>query len=90
MTNQLNQDLNSRHISGLLLRAFPYMPTSTQETAIEKLSGFIASEEKKRLFLLKGYAGTGKTSIVGVLVKILPQIGVDTYLMAPTGRAAKV
>ncbi|MCK9613410.1 MAG: AAA family ATPase [Bacteroidales bacterium] len=66
------------------------MPTSTQETAIEKLSGFIASEEKKRLFLLKGYAGTGKTSIVGVLVKILPQIGVDTYLMAPTGRAAKV
>ena len=45
---------------------------------------------KKHLFVLKGYAGTGKTSLVGALVKTLPVINFDSVLLAPTGRAAKV
>ncbi|UXP31296.1 AAA family ATPase [Reichenbachiella agarivorans] len=51
---------------------------------------FIASKEAKPTFVLQGYAGTGKTTIVGALVKILPLFNYKFVLLAPTGRAAKV
>ena len=69
---------------------FPYQPTSEQENAIKLLSGFLCSPKADVAFLLRGYAGTGKTSLVGALVRTLDILKQKVVLLAPTGRAAKV
>ena len=69
---------------------FPYQPTSEQEIAIKSLSEFLLSSCNEAVFLLRGYAGTGKTSLVGALVRTLDQLQQKSILLAPTGRAAKV
>ena len=69
---------------------FSYKPTLEQEKAIKKLAEFLFSPKNEGIFLLKGYAGTGKTSLVGALVKTLDQLQQKCVLLAPTGRAAKV
>jgi exodeoxyribonuclease-5 len=58
--------------------------------ALTKLTDFLLSPEDRSLLLLKGYAGTGKTSLIGATVKALTELRQKTILMAPTGRAAKV
>ena len=75
---------------GLLKSDFPFETTLKQDIALQLLSKFILGGEKKHLFLLKGYAGTGKTTLIGTLVKNLWKIKYSAVLMAPTGRAAKV
>ncbi len=74
----------------ILKDKFPHEPTLRQEITLEKISDFIISKEKDLLFLLKGYAGTGKTTLVGTIVTNLWQASMKAVLMAPTGRAAKV
>ncbi|RRQ47684.1 ATP-dependent endonuclease [Maribacter algicola] len=69
---------------------FPHNPTLKQQIALEKLSHFILSKNKDEVFVLKGFAGTGKTTLVGTLVNSLWKTGMKSVLMAPTGRAAKV
>ena len=69
---------------------FPHQPTVKQELALQQLSNFILSKQKDTIFLLKGYAGTGKTTITGVLVSQLWHTKLKSVLLAPTGRAAKV
>ncbi len=54
------------------------------------MARFVYDRDPRSVFLLKGYAGTGKTSLVSALIQTLPQLRVDTLLLAPTGRAAKV
>jgi tRNA(Met) C34 N-acetyltransferase TmcA len=71
-------------------QAFPHEPTSQQLELFAKLHQFLSSGEEDDCFILKGYAGTGKTTIVGALVKALPQYNFKSVLLAPTGRAAKV
>ena len=66
------------------------MPTEGQRTVLYHLAAFLLSEKPNPTYLLQGYAGTGKTTLVTTLVKTLPQIGMRYQLMAPTGRAAKV
>lgn len=73
-----------------LLHNFGFQPTKNQLRVIGELTDFIFLKVARHLFVLKGYAGTGKTSIVGALVKTLPEINFDSVLLAPTGRAAKV
>jgi exodeoxyribonuclease-5 len=73
-----------------LLQNFGHQPTKNQLVLIGELTDFIFLKIKKHLFVLKGYAGTGKTSLVAALVKTLPEINFDSVLLAPTGRAAKV
>ncbi len=68
----------------------PFVPTSDQEQAISGLSKFVAQRTGRDVFVLKGYAGTGKTNLVSVLAKILPTFKWRSVLLAPTGRAAKV
>ena len=70
--------------------ALGFVPTEEQNLLIEKLSEFILTGEVGKLFLLKGYAGTGKTTVVSALVKTLNSLKMKTVLLAPTGRAAKV
>ena len=69
---------------------FGFAPTEEQSAAIDLMGEFLSSREGMELFLLRGYAGTGKTSLVGALVKTLVQLSQPVVLMAPTGRAAKV
>ena len=73
-----------------LLQKFPYNPTSKQQELFHLLVDFIFSKDNQSLFLLKGYAGTGKTSTISVLVNSLWKAGKKAVLLAPTGRAAKV
>ncbi|MGB2129736.1 MAG: ATP-dependent DNA helicase [Flavicella sp.] len=73
-----------------LLKSFPFSPTDTQNELLLQLSEFVFNKEKNGVFLLKGYAGTGKTTTVSTLVNNLWKIGKKPVLLAPTGRAAKV
>lgn len=74
-----------------LRNSFPFDPTEDQAGLFTKLDEFIlARQAERQVFLLKGYAGTGKTTVVTSLVKILNQFGYKYVLLAPTGRAAKV
>jgi len=82
--------ISSASVTELFSGSFPYTPTKDQKMLIEKLSGFIVSSEENKLFLVKGYAGTGKTTVVSTLVKILTKLKLNSVLLAPTGRAAKV
>lgn len=69
---------------------FHFQPTKEQDFVIKLLATFLLSPKSDLLFLLRGYAGTGKTSLVGALVKTLDMLKQKTILLAPTGRAAKV
>jgi exodeoxyribonuclease V len=77
--------------SSLLISNFPFEPTSGQLEVFRLMDRFLGKDEDSRpAFLLKGYAGTGKTTVISQLVSILPQLGFSFVLIAPTGRAAKV
>ena len=69
---------------------FGFAPTIEQSEAMNRIGEFLMSRRGMELFLLRGYAGTGKTTLVGALVKTLVQLNQPVVLMAPTGRAAKV
>lgn len=73
-----------------ILQKFPYSPTEKQNELLDVLTDFIFSDDNRALFLLKGYAGTGKTTIISTVVHNLWKIGQKAVLLAPTGRAAKV
>ena len=74
----------------ILTDSFGFMPTEGQRTVLYHLSAFLLSEKPSPTYLLRGYAGTGKTTMVTTMVKTLPLLGMSYQLMAPTGRAAKV
>lgn len=78
------------YLSDQITQNFPYKPTDDQLYALGKLADFLLSPDPDSILLIKGYAGTGKTSLVGALVKTLQQLKQKTFLLAPTGRAAKV
>ncbi len=78
------------YLSTKISENFPYTPTTDQQNGIETLVRFILSRKQDSLLLLTGYAGTGKTSLIGALVKTFRELKQKTILMAPTGRAAKV
>ncbi|MBR4294634.1 MAG: AAA family ATPase [Bacteroidaceae bacterium] len=65
---------------------FPFHPTVEQENSIEKLSEFILSPDDRAVFVLCGYAGTGKTTLVSALVRTLTALQRKCVLLAPTGR----
>ena len=73
-----------------LLETFPFTPTVEQEQLLKELARFTLFSERFELFLLKGYAGTGKTTVISNLVNNLSTEGYKSVLLAPTGRAAKV
>lgn len=76
--------------SDLFFEAFPFHPTEGQRELVKKVAGFLSDPNPASVFVLKGYAGTGKTTFMSTLVRILPGLGKKAVLLAPTGRAAKV
>lgn len=77
-------------IASRIQAQLPFEPTEQQTKLIEELGIFLMSTDNEKAFLLKGYAGTGKTSVVSALVRALNELKQKTLLLAPTGRAAKV
>jgi exodeoxyribonuclease-5 len=69
---------------------FHLSPTPGQKALFRKLGKFMEDEEERTIFLLKGYAGTGKTSVLDAFIKAAPTLDYSVTLLAPTGRAAKV
>ena len=82
--------MNASEFYTLIKQQFPFTPTKKQEVVLLQLSEFIFSTDAKSLYLMKGYAGTGKTTIIGTLVSNLWKAKKSAVLLAPTGRAAKV
>jgi len=77
--------------SALLHNNFPFQPTVGQAAFFSKMEKFLSEPATdKPTFVLRGYAGTGKTSVISALVKVLPRLSLRSLLLAPTGRAAKV
>ncbi|MDB4297346.1 AAA family ATPase [Flavobacteriaceae bacterium] len=74
----------------LLHRKFPFEPTKIQENLLSQLSEFTFDKDDDAIFILKGYAGTGKTTSISTFVNHLWEAGKKAVLLAPTGRAAKV
>ena len=79
-----------RYIYKKISEHFPYKPTEEQQKAIAAIAAFAADTAPRSLLIIKGYAGTGKTSVLGAVVKALHAMGRPSVLLAPTGRAAKV
>jgi len=82
--------MTSSEFYSLIRQQFPFEPTIKQNIVLQQLSAFIFSKAPNLLYVLKGYAGTGKTTIVGAIVSNLWKAKKSAVLMAPTGRAAKV
>ncbi len=73
-----------------LSQHFPFAPTQKQDIFFQLIAHFATNMDNNEIFVLKGYAGTGKTSVISALVGNLPGINMKSVLLAPTGRAAKV
>ncbi|MBR8535285.1 AAA family ATPase [Carboxylicivirga sediminis] len=80
----------NKHISTLITHQFAFEPTSSQEQLINGLGHFLTEEVASSVCLIKGYAGTGKTSLMKAFTDVLVDLKMPFQLMAPTGRAAKV
>ena len=78
------------HISHQIYAKLSFEATNNQKKIVEKLSEWICDDDFSRIFVLNGYAGTGKTTIIAAFVAALNDLGVKPILLAPTGRAAKV
>ena len=74
----------------ILYEKFKFEPTVSQIEVFEKIAYFLSKTSDNSILLIKGYAGTGKTEVIGHLVQQLGLIRKKSVLMAPTGRAAKV
>lgn len=90
MSNPNTSKVNAPELEGLLLDNFGFIPTQSQQNLIRAMARFLISDKPNCLLMVKGYAGTGKTSMVNTLVKTLPSVRMRSVLLAPTGRAAKV
>lgn len=82
--------MNSALFYGLLQKRFPFAPTYKQDIFFQKIAIFLTEPQNDTIFVLKGYAGTGKTTVISTIVNNLGDINKKYVLLAPTGRAAKV
>ncbi len=79
-----------KNFYSILSHSFPFNPTIKQDAFFQKIAAFITNTDNDAIFVLKGYAGTGKTTVISTIVNNLIEINKKYVLLAPTGRAAKV
>ncbi len=79
-----------KFVAAKILENLAYQPTEGQRAMIDELGAFVGSDDPGELMLVRGFAGTGKTTLVNSLVKTLASMKQKCVLLAPTGRAAKV
>ena len=82
--------MNSSFIASQIYAKISFETTLGQKKIVEKLSEYLVGDDFSQIFVLNGYAGTGKTTLIAATVAALKQVGIKTVLLAPTGRAAKV
>jgi len=82
--------MNSNFFYFLLKKQFPFTPTNKQDLFFQMIAEFCTNNDNNEIFVLKGYAGTGKTTVISTIVNNLTEINKKYVLLAPTGRAAKV
>ena len=82
--------MESAIIATQIYAKLSFQPTINQKKIIESLADYISDDDLSKIFLLNGYAGTGKTTLISALVAALKELGMHSILLAPTGRAAKV
>lgn len=82
--------MSSSLFYSILSRNFPFQPTTKQNIFFQQIADFITNTNTNEIFVLKGYAGTGKTTVISTIVNNLAEINKKYVLLAPTGRAAKV
>lgn len=82
--------MSSKNFYSILSQNFPFNPTLKQDAFFQKIAVFITNSDNDSIFVLKGYAGTGKTTVISTIVNHLIEINKKYVLLAPTGRAAKV
>ncbi|MBR4849769.1 MAG: AAA family ATPase [Alistipes sp.] len=82
--------MNTSNIACQIYAKLLYQPTNNQKKIIEEFADYLSEGDAREIFILNGYAGTGKTTLVAAIVAALKDVGVKTVLLAPTGRAAKV
>ena len=82
--------MDSSEFKKLLSERFPFVATDSQKFWLESIVDFLYTPDKNVLYLLKGYAGTGKSTLIAHLVNLLSMANYKAVLIAPTGRAAKV
>ena len=82
--------MNSALFYKTLKTKFPFNPTLKQDIFFQKIAEFLTNTKQDEIFVLKGYAGTGKTTVISTIVNNLTEINKKYVLLAPTGRAAKV
>lgn len=82
--------MSSKLFYQLLNRNFPFNPTVKQDIFFQQIAEFVTNNNSNEIFVLKGYAGTGKTTVISAIVNNLIEINKKYVLLAPTGRAAKV
>lgn len=79
----------SNFLENKIIESLNLKPTEQQEDLIFNLAAFLTNDDSE-IFILKGYAGTGKTTVISAVVNALAEFDTETVLLAPTGRAAKV
>jgi ATP-dependent exoDNAse (exonuclease V) alpha subunit len=82
--------MSSKLFYSILSKNFPFIPTVKQGIFFQQIAEFITNTNDNEIFVLKGYAGTGKTTVISTIVNHLSEINKKYVLLAPTGRAAKV
>jgi ATP-dependent exoDNAse (exonuclease V) alpha subunit len=82
--------VSTKNFYSILSHSFPFNPTIKQDAFFQKIAAFITNTDNDAIFVLKGYAGTGKTTVISTIVNNLIEINKKYVLLAPTGRAAKV
>ena len=90
MSTSVDKYIDPLQLERALLNAFQFEPTAGQKRLFHAFSRFALSDKARCALLLRGYAGTGKTTCVSVLVNVIEQLGIRYVLLAPTGRAARV
>lgn len=76
--------------ASIIAQSYAFTPTAEQLVFCREMASFLTQRLDDQCFILRGYAGTGKTTSVAALVRALPKFGLKAVLLAPTGRAAKV
>ena len=78
------------YIAGQIYAKISFDATVSQKKVVENISEYLSSPDYSSIFILNGYAGTGKTTLIAALVQVLRAMNIPCVLLAPTGRAAKV
>ena len=75
----------NEHIASQIYANFAFAPTLGQKKIIEALASWLSDADTERIFILNGYAGTGKTSIIAAFVATLKKLRIKPVMLAPTG-----